>query len=957
VEIRILGPLDVRIGENQVRVRPGVHRLILTLLALRNGATVGADVLAELIWGDDAPTNPTNALHSQISHLRRSLQPLTEEGGQVLVTVPGGYVLDVPTDAIDAARFEDMVARAGSMVRSADESELREACDVLTEALALWRGEPLADANGHPLVAADVTRLGELRLVALETRNEALLATGRHAELIPALQQLVISHPLHERFHAQLMVALYRAGRQVDALRAAANARRLLAEEVGVDPGVELVVLEQQVLAHAPELLAAAEAARRESDGGDGSGHGSRLQDSSRVSAGVPPVGRHQVVRGRLDSMLEEALDVALVLVAAPAGAGKTAALTGWLNRRTGGGAWVALETADNDPAVFWSKVAGSLGLPRPDAHRDGRAVLGSLLEREASGGTDVLVLDDYHVITNPAVHGEVDALLAAAPGALHVVIGTRHDPPLRLAGLRAARQLHEVRFDDLRLDSAEVDLLFNAVLGLAVSPDDVGTLVDRTEGWAVGVQLAAVSLQHHPDRRAFVDDFAGDDRHIADYLRDEVLSRVADDVRDFLFETAILDRLHASLCDAVTRRSDAHDQLTELERLNLFLLPLDHRRQWYRYHPLFAEWLRLQPVEGVEERHRRAAAWLEVNGFAGDAVRHHIAGRDPASAAALIERERWGLVGHGREWTLHDWIQQLPDVTLRTRPHLTAAAAWVAYAEGRWADVDHFVSLVDPDVESAETDAALLRAELALLTAGRLAALGRLGEAGSLAADALTLVPEHEPRARTGLLLVLGKSRLDGGDLDGAQRALRDAERLADPYGLTIVELIARSHLAEIDRRRNRSEEAAAAARAALEFARSTGLAEHAECAIAHLVLANVYIDAGRLDEAAIEVDRGGALAAAIPYEPRERAAAAAAARLADARTRTATSQFGEQLTPKEHAVLRLLPTSLTPREIADELFVSLNTVKSHTRTLYRKLGVRNRHEAIERARDLKLL
>ena len=151
------------------------------------------------------------------------------------------------------------------------------------------------------------------------------------------------------------------------------------------------------------------------------------------------------------------------------------------------------------------------------------------------------------------------------------------------------------------------------------------------------------------------------------------------------------------SLCEAVTGKSDAHEQLIELERLNLFVLPLDHRREWYRYHPLFAEWLRLQPVEGVEERHRRAAEWLETRGFTGEALRHHLAGADPAAAATLIERERWDLVGRGRQRTLHDWIRLLPDATLRSRPRLIAAAAWVAYDAGRWADVAHFVGIGRP--------------------------------------------------------------------------------------------------------------------------------------------------------------------------------------------------------------------------------------------------------------------
>ena len=668
MEIRILGPLDVRIGENQVRVRPGVHRLILTLLALRNRATIGADVLAELIWGNDAPSNPTNALHSQISHLRRAPQPLLEEGRQVVVTVPGGYLLDVPAEPSTwrgsnrwrrgRYQWSDPATIRLRGVRPAH----RGPCTVA------WRAA--ADAAGHPLVAADVTRLGELRLVALETRNEAMLATGRHTELMPELQQLVISHPLHERFHAQLMVALYRAGRQVDALRAAANARRLLVEEVGVEPGAELVALEQQILTHAEELSPDARLLDVQSSTADEvPATETGLEGCRRLAA--PPRW------SRLDSMLEQALDVALVVVAAPAGAGKTAALSGWLSRRPGGGSWVALEASDNDPAVFWSNVAAALELPRPDAHRDGRSVVRSIHERAVSRAVDVLVLDDYHVITNATIHAEIDALLAAVPSAVRLVIATRHDPPLRLAGLRAQAQLKEIRYDDLRLDTTEVDHLLNDVLGIAMQPDDVRTLVDRTEGWAVGVQLAAVSLQHQTDHRAFVDDFAGD-RHIADYLRDEVLSRSRTTLN-----VLVRDRDPRPSPWLVVRsghpETRSHEQLVELERLNLFVLPLHHRREWYRYHALFAEWLRLQPAEGVEERHRRAAEWLEARGFNGEALRHHLAGADPAAAAALIERERWDLVGRGRQRTLHDWIRLLPDATLRSRPRLIAAAAWVA--------------------------------------------------------------------------------------------------------------------------------------------------------------------------------------------------------------------------------------------------------------------------------------
>ena len=293
----------------------------------------------------------------------------------------------------------------------------------------------------------------------------------------------------------------------------------------------------------------------------------------------------------------------------------------------------------------------------------------------------------------------------------------------------------------------------------------------------------------------------------------------------------------------------------------------------------------------------------------------------------------------------------------LRSRPRLITAAAWVAYDAGHWDDVDHLVELVDADDLAGEPDAQLLRAELALLRAGRLAAIGELATAGSVAAEALAWIPQAEPRARSGLLLVLGKSQLAADDLTEARRAFTEASRLAEPYQLTIVQVIARAHLAEILRREGRSKEAERLAQAALDLAESAELREHPECAIPHLTLANLHIDAGRRPEAADALRRGGDLAERIPYEPRRAFLTSTRERLARDTIVASVGLPVEALTAKERAVLRLLPTALTSREIAAELYVSLNTVKSHTRTLYRKLGVRNRHAAIEQARQWNLL
>jgi LuxR family maltose regulon positive regulatory protein len=268
----------------------------------------------------------------------------------------------------------------------------------------------------------------------------------------------------------------------------------------------------------------------------------------------------------------------------------------------------------------------------------------------------------------------------------VHVILGSRHDPPLRLARLRATGQLHEIRYDGLRFDALEAEALLNGAMGLDVAQADVTQLALRTEGWAVGLQLAALALRGHADPHAYVTEFAADDRHIADYVRDEVVDALPAELRRFIEETAILDRLCASLCEAVTTASDAQATLERLERMNLVLTLLDHRRAWYRYHHLFAEWLRLQATPGTDERHRRAAAWLAHHGLTGDAVGHYARAADFTAAADLIESRRWELVGQGRQHTLRDWLRTLPSELIRRRPGLTFAEAWIAYHEGRCA-------------------------------------------------------------------------------------------------------------------------------------------------------------------------------------------------------------------------------------------------------------------------------
>ncbi|HVM10019.1 MAG TPA: BTAD domain-containing putative transcriptional regulator [Acidimicrobiales bacterium] len=327
MQVALLGPLEVRIGDAAVEIRRGLPRTLLIALALRAGETVSSDSLVELLWGDDQPQNPANALQIQVSYLRKAI---AQAGAvqQPIVTKPGGYALDVRPDDVDARRFEAMVREGARAAAGNDVSTLTTAAGVLTEALALWRGEPLADVVGESFAIGEVTRLGELRWEAIERRNDVLLALGRHRELVGELSQLVTANPLRERFHEQLMLALYRSGRQADALRAYDDARKILIEELGLDPGPQLQQLERDILAQSPELAwrppSGAEAPVELGD--PAHAPAPPLLDPPRIRAAslpnpvTPLIGR-RVETDRVGDLLDRNRAVTLT---GPAGAGKT---------------------------------------------------------------------------------------------------------------------------------------------------------------------------------------------------------------------------------------------------------------------------------------------------------------------------------------------------------------------------------------------------------------------------------------------------------------------------------------------------------------------------------------------------------------------------------------------------------------------------------------------------------
>ena len=411
---------------------------------------------------------------------------------------------------------------------------------------------------------------------------------------------------------------------------------------------------------------------------------------------------------------LVTALDGGLVLVCAPAGFGKTALLADWLRSAGQPVAWLSLDAGDNDPVRFWRHVVVALDRAQPGIRErvapHGPPVSGceglvtTLINDLAARPPDrdiVLVLDDYHLIDAQPVHASLVFLLDHLPPGLQLVLSSRSDPPLPLARLRVRGQLAELRTDDLRFTAEEAADLLRESAGDALPAGAVTALVARTEGWAAGLQLAALSLQGRSDVDGFVAAFSGSHRYILDYLTGEVLDGQPEQVCEFLLETSVLDRLSGGLCDAVTGRDDSQAMLEQVEQAGLFLMPLDEVRGWWRYHRLFADLLRVRLQQERPGRvavlHRAAAAWHRKHGLTDDAIGHALAAGDTASAARLIEQHFDAILYLSSEGeTAQRWLAALPAELVQTRPRLLLAQVLLAATLGRAEEME-------PPLDAAE--------------------------------------------------------------------------------------------------------------------------------------------------------------------------------------------------------------------------------------------------------------
>jgi LuxR family maltose regulon positive regulatory protein len=718
-----------------------------------------------------------------------------------------------------------------------------------------------------------------------------------------------------------------------------------------------------------------------------------------------PPLPPGQLVRrSRLDGILDSGVDgqARLVLVSAPAGSGKSTLLASWLAGRPEAVAWLQAEESDSDPARFWSYLVEAIGQAHPIAasdlkpvvvgsNGDDLVVVSALVNELAEVAAPlVVVIDDYHLIDNAGVQRGMERLIDLCPHQVTIVLSTRIDPPFRLGRLRVRDQIAEIRGADLRFDTDEA----SGLLGSAVPSLDralLDQLCGRTEGWAAGLVLAGLSLGRATDPREFIEAFGGDDQLVVEYLRDEFLATVDVVDRRRLLETSILEQLNGALVDFVTGAPGGAKWLSDTAGVNQLLIGLDRTRTWFRYHHLLRDLLRLEAHQAFPERipdlHARAAAWFESQGDHGQAIVHRLAGGDVHKAAHLLLVHGPRLLAGGQTETLRGFLEQLGDVA-KTVTWCALLYGWCEYIGGRYSRAEGWL---DTMLEVApegfdETPSISLRMNISL---------ARGDVATALETARQVTATDHLMSFSCDLATATGAAYAWAGEADEARRALRFAadKAAAERFRTAHVLALVYQAIAEFDA--GSAASAHSAASTAVDTARKFGLAAYHGVAPAYAIRARTSDDPARAHADALHalnLARRASTDLALGFvltacgdtliglgdpagEPLLAEARSVFARCPDpgvaGRYLTRTeSRHGvaegqgsrvavlvEQLTEREMAVLRYLPANMSQRDIASELYVTLNTVKTHCRAIYRKLGVGDRKAAIQAARDLHLL
>jgi LuxR family maltose regulon positive regulatory protein len=723
-----------------------------------------------------------------------------------------------------------------------------------------------------------------------------------------------------------------------------------------------------------------------------------------------PPAHAPLVARERLFAKMGDAIEQAarLILVCAPAGFGKSTLVAAWAGRLQVPVAWLSLDDQDAVPERFVTYLIAAIQRVRPGFAAD-------LLERihrgEASGlptllpelinalGDDaaplLVILDDYHVIDEPAIHAGVAFLVDRAPPGVTLLLATRVVPPLSLPRLRARRELVDIRLQDLRFTTSEIAELLNDLHALGLHPHEITTLEARTEGWAAGLQLAAMALPtDDAQRRDFISGFSGSQEYIADYLLEEVLSRAPAALIDFLLRVSILDRFSASLCQALTDEPDGEAMLHDLLARNAFLIPLDAERQWFRLHRLFADLLRktLQRDRAplVPELHLRASAWFEAHGYVQDALGHALAGRHFLTAQRLVEENWTAMLHHGHitvtlRWletlprmatqpnlmpgvvqSTLAWLSALPATVVEGYPGLHRTHAWALFLSGRLDEVEAHLQRSEqalahaPQVGRSTSSEAELRAvhgDMEVLRVFLLHARGEHAAAVEWAHLARSRIEGAEPVSRGGLQVVLGHAYGASRQPELAATAFREGVALLWQSGNTIGTLSAYAGLIGLYRSQAKLPLAERTAREALQLMDEHQILRIAAAGVVYLEWAAVLLEQNRPSEAASALDLAAEVAVDSGLRGFRERCAALRGRVAAAPTRRERVTRVEPLTARELQVLTLVAEGRSNQAIAERLGISLPTVKKHVSNILAKTRAPNRTTAIARAREVGLL
>lgn len=639
----------------------------------------------------------------------------------------------------------------------------------------------------------------------------------------------------------------------------------------------------------------------------------------------VPGARDGQVVRPRFDDLLARGARSSLMLVSAPPGFGKTTLLATWLRGNAGSGqrhAWVSLDERDRAASSFWTytllaleravpgSCSGALSLLRSGQAPIETVLAGVLNELSVLPDEVSLVLDDYHLADGPEIQPGMTFLLEHRPPQLHVAIGTRADPALPLARMRARGELVELRAADLRFSRDEAVAYFDAAAGLELTTADVEALADRTEGWAAALQLAALSLRGRQDAAGFIAGFAGDDRYVLDYLAEEVLNRQPDDVRSFLLQTSVLDRLTASLCDAVTDRSDGRAMLDTLDRDNLFLVGLDDQRRWFRYHHLFADVLTAHLLDeqagAVADLHRRASRWYSVAQDVVPAVRHALAAGEVATAGDLVERAIPDLARTRQEAVIRRWIDELPRDVAHDRPVLALGLIGALASSNEFSDLEPRLDAleqllagpVDELVVAESHELARVPGSMETYRAALSLSRGDLAGTVEHAGRALERAAEGDHLTTAAASALAGLAAWTGGELEAAHRGytlaiegLERAGHIADVLGCTIT-------LADLDMTQGCLKSAERAFVRALALAEGESLSLRGTADM-YVGLSRVAWERNDLDAAKEHLRRADVLgeSAALPQNPYRWRVAMARIREAEGDTDAALGLFEEAM------------------------------------------------------------